>query len=251
MSLHGDTMGHGFKPLVSKIRCWNPNKGGYTKKNYNYMHYIATREGVDLSQINRIEDMVNVNADLNDYGEDLIGKEADNSTYLKYITNRPRSHGLFGNIDTDNFSEVSKKLNEVTKQDRIIFRGIISLSKEDAEALEYTSAEKWNTYLRSVMPDIAKELSVSPNNMTWVAAFHAEANHPHVHYMLWDNRDKVMSPYIHVARQEACRKICQDAMFTPENEALIRWITQKLLPEDYRWRRYTQMYKIKKMVTIT
>ena len=74
------------------------------------MHYIATREGVDLSQINRIEDMVNVNADLNDYGEDLIGKEADNSTYLKYITNRPRSHGLFGNIDTDNFSEVSKKI---------------------------------------------------------------------------------------------------------------------------------------------
>lgn len=42
MSLHGDTMGHGFKPLVSKIRCWNPNKGGYTKKNYNYMHYIAS-----------------------------------------------------------------------------------------------------------------------------------------------------------------------------------------------------------------
>lgn len=233
MSLHGDTMGHGFKPLVSKIRCWNPNKGGYTKKNYNYMHYIATREGVDLSQINRIEDMVNVNADLNDYGEDLIGKEADNSTYLKYITNRPRSHGLFGNIDTDNFSEVSKKLNEVTKQDRIIFRGIISLSKEDAEALEYTSAEKWNTYLRSVMPDIAKELSVSPNNMTWVAAFHAEANHPHVHYMLWDNRDKVMSPYIHVARQEACRKICQDAMFTPENEALIRSITEAERKELY------------------
>lgn len=233
MSLHGDTMGHGFKPLVSKIRCWNPNKGGYTKKNYNYMHYIATREGVDLSQINRIEDMVNVNADLNDYGEDLIGKEADNSTYLKYITNRPRSHGLFGNIDTDNFSEVSKKLNEVTKQDRIIFRGIISLSKEDAEALEYTSAEKWNTYLRSVMPDIAKELSVSPNNMTWVAAFHAEANHPHVHYMLWDNRDKVMSPYIHVSRQEACRKICQDAMFTPENEALIRSITEAERKELY------------------
>lgn len=233
MSLHGDTMGHGFKPLVSKIRCWNPNKGGYTNKNYNYMHYIATREGVDLSQINRIEDMVNVNADLNDYGEDLIGKEADNSTYLKYITNRPRSHGLFGNIDTDNFSEVSKKLNEVTKQDRIIFRGIISLSKEDAEALEYTSAEKWNTYLRSVMPDIAKELSVSPNNMTWVAAFHAEANHPHVHYMLWDNRDKVMSPYIHVSRQEACRKICQDAMFTPENEALIRSITEAERKELY------------------
>lgn len=233
MSLHGDTMGHGFKPLVSKIRCWNPNKGGYTKKNYNYMHYIATREGVDLSQINRIEDMVNVNADLNDYGEDLIGKEADNSTYLKYITNRPRSHGLFGNIDTDNFSEVSKKLNEVTKQDRIIFRGIISLSKEDAEALEYTSAEKWNIYLQSVMPDIARELSVSPNNMTWVAAFHAEANHPHVHYMLWDNRDKVMSPYIHVARQEACRKICQDAMFTPENEALIRSITEAERKELY------------------
>ena len=226
-------MGYGFKPLVSKIRCWNPNKGGYSKKNYNYMHYIATREGVDLSQINHIEDMVNVNADLNDYGEDLISKEADNSTYLKYITNRPRSHGLFGNIDTDNFSEVSKKLNEVTKQDRIIFRGIISLSKEDAEALEYTSAEKWNIYLQSVMPDIARELSVSPNNMTWVAAFHAESNHPHVHYMMWDNRDKVMSPYIHVARQEACRKICQDAMFTPENEALIRSITEAERKELY------------------
>lgn len=58
MSLHGDTMGHGFKPLVSKIRCWNPNKGGYTKKNYNYIVHITALNCSEenLQKLERLRD---------------------------------------------------------------------------------------------------------------------------------------------------------------------------------------------------
>lgn len=36
-------------PLISKIRCHNPNKQKSRVCNRNYLIYIATREGVDLS----------------------------------------------------------------------------------------------------------------------------------------------------------------------------------------------------------
>ena len=68
--------------VVSKIRSESPNKRNTAVKTYNYLYYIATREGVDLSQ------------------------QSENETYLQYIHERPRSHGLFGNIETDDIDSV-------------------------------------------------------------------------------------------------------------------------------------------------
>lgn len=227
-------MGHGYRPLISKIRIHNPNKTGSKKANYNYLHYIATREGVDLTRINSMDDLVQENVDLNSTEEETVYNHANDVDYLKYMSYRPRSHGLFGNIETENFSDVSKKINAASAQKKNIYRGIISLSGQDAKTLGYNSADKWDVYLKSVMPDIALTLGLSPNNMTWVAAFHAEDAHPHVHYMLWDNRDVVKSPYIHVKTQEACRQICQDKMFPDEYESIIRSISEEERKEYYK-----------------
>ena len=228
-------MAHGYRPVISKIRCVNPNSKGVKVKNYNFLKYIATREGVDLTRIRNItaNEAAEENMDLNDAGEDILFQGAQNETYLKYMAYRPKSHGLFGNIDTEDFKLVTKKLNQVSTEKKNVYRGVISLSSTDAEALGYKNIEKWNLYLKSVMPDIAHTLRLSPNDITWVAAFHMEDAHPHVHYMLWDNRDKVQSPYIHVRQQEECREICQKAMFSDEDETLIKEITAAERKEYY------------------
>ena len=229
-------MAHGYRPVISKIRCNNPNKTGTRVKNYNYLHYIATREGVDLTGVSSrmtIDEMLDENLDLNETGEERAFVESSDEVYLKYMAHRPRSHGLFGNINTDNFSDVSSRLNKAYEEKKNIYRGVISLSSLDAEALGYKNINKWNLYLKSVMPDIAAALRLSPNNITWVAAFHMEDSHPHVHYMLWDNGDKIRTPYIHVSQQQACREICQNAMFSDADEVVIRQITAAEREEYY------------------
>ena len=229
-------MAHGYRPLISKIRCNNPNKIGTRVKNYNYLHYIATREGVDLTDVSNrmtIEEMLDENLDLNEAGEDRAFAESSDEGYLKYMAHRPKSHGLFGNINTDNFSDVSSQLNKANQEKKNIYRGVISLSSLDAEVLGYKNIDKWNLYLKNVMPDIASALRLSPNDITWVAAFHMEDSHPHVHYMLWDNGDKIRTPYIHVSQQQACREICQDAMFSDTDETVIRQITAAEREEYY------------------
>lgn len=201
-------------PLVFKMRCHHPNRKRSIIANKNYLKYIATREGVDLS------------VEKNNYNinEDIIYKESENDKYIKYMANRPRSHGLFGNVDTSNLDKLAKQVADLTKQGKNIYRGIISLSGLDAEKLGYTSKEKWNTYLKKVMPDIAKEIGISVSSFTWVAAFHAEKSHPHVHFQLWDNTNKIKSPYIHTSIQHKCRKLLSDAMFDEEYENYIKEI---------------------------
>ncbi|MEG0962402.1 MAG: MobP3 family relaxase, partial [Lachnospiraceae bacterium] len=216
-----------FSPIISKIRCHNPNKTGSRCANRNYAHYIATREGVDLSAINSIDDVISLKVyPDNDSTEKLIYIEADNHTYASYIANRPRSHGMFGNIDSTDLSSICATMEHLTTQHRNIYRGIVSLSEKDAKLLGMCDKSSWENYLHSVLPDIAKTLGVSPTDFTWVAAFHAEESHPHVHYMLWDNRDRVCSPFIHISKQKHCRTILADNLFTKEYEKLIRELTK-------------------------
>ena len=225
--------GYGYRPVICKIEIKNPNKHSTKISNRNLLRYIATREGVDLSSINTINDAMKGNYDLTEKGEQAISLEAPDHEYLKYMSFRPRSHGLFGNIETENFMEVSKKLDAVSSEKRIVYRGIISLSEVDGKALGYNNTAKWNLYLNSVMPDIANTLGLSPNDMTWVAAFHAEQSHPHVHFMLWSNKDKVKNAFITNSQHLACREICQNAMFTDENEAIIKLVTEAERKEYY------------------
>lgn len=219
-----------FSPLISKIRCHNPNKKGSKNANRNNIKYIATRSGVDISNLKdaeNINDLLRENKEWvnNSMNEDKLSSVADNDTYMKYIAERPRSHGLFGNIDTTDLDKVGKDIYDLTKKGRNIYRGVISLSQKDAEMLGFTNKDAWNTYLRSVMPDIAKELGISTVDFSWVAAYHAEKSHPHIHFQLWDNRDVIKSSYIHPSRQSNIRNMLSKEMFNDDYEKFVRDIT--------------------------
>lgn len=220
------------KPLVSKIRVHNPNKRGSSKANTNYVTYIATREGVSLERVKDIDDLLQVDGILKgNLNETIVHQEAGNVEYMEYMAKRPRSHGLFGNIDTEDLKEVAREVAAASNEGKIIYRGIISLCSEDATNLGFKDAGSWYSYLKKVMPEIAKELGISTYDHTWVGAFHAEESHPHVHYELWDNRDVIKSPYIHVSQQNKIRKLLSEEMFDNEYEQSIRQVFEAELTE--------------------
>lgn len=204
-------------PLISKIRCPNPNLGKKIRiMNRNHVIYIATREGVDLSP-----DPPTGNKEYDDRNTkiDEEMKETNplkNTDYLKYIQERPKSHGLFGNIDTENIVDLGNKIADMTKQGKCIYRGIISLSEQDALELGYTNKKQWELYMNSAMYWIRKEFNIDINDFRWVAAFHMEPTHPHCHYMFWDSSSKIHSSYIHLTKQHACREALSKEMFHDE-----------------------------------
>ena len=230
-----------YSPLISKIRVYNPNKHGSSSANRNYVQYIATRDGVSLEHVNSINDLLNDTNQV-EINEELIYRETSNSDYVEYIARRPRSHGLFGNIDTDDLKEVSSQIYKKSQEGKIIYRGIISLGEKDAEVLGYRNVEAWNQYLQKVMPDIAEKLGVSVTDHTWVAAFHAEESHPHVHYMLWDNKDRIKSPFVHTATQQKIRIYLEEQMFDDTYERAVKQACKEELEAIYAVRNTERQY---------
>ena len=119
-----------------------------------YLEYIGTREGVELLP----------------------------AGYMEYMTERPRSHGLFGDEDNVDMGAAMKELNQYPGN---IWTHIISLKREDAERLGYDHAAQWRNLIRAHRNEIAAAMNIPPSDFRWYAAFHDEGNHPHIHMMAW------------------------------------------------------------------
>ena len=204
-------------PLVSKIRCHHPNKQKSRVCNRNYLVYIATREGVDLSDITYLK----IEQQLEELNDTNVSIESAYDLYAKYIAERPGSHGLFGNFDITNVNTVANHLADLTSSGKTIYRGIVSLSEKDAKELGYigdTAKDKWVQFMRASMPDISKQFNIPIDKLKWTAAVHMEKNHPHCHYMFWHDGEAITNPYIHTSVQNACREILSKEMFKEERE---------------------------------
>ena len=204
-------------PLISKIRCHNPNLRKSKVCNRNYLIYIGTREGVDLSDVN----MSGQELQLENLNDASMSEESANDLYAKYIAERPGSNGLFGNVDVSDVKRLGNDLANLTAQGRNVYRGIVSLSGDDAVQLGYTQKENWVRFIRSTIPDVAHEFGIPVDRLRWCAAVHMEKDHPHSHYMFWDSAGKVQSPYIHSSKQNKCRELLSKEMFKAEYEQAI------------------------------
>lgn len=202
---------------ISKIRCENPNKKSKTPTlNRNNLMYVATREGVDLTP-----------SSLTGHNEN----DDSNSVYMRYISERPRSHGLFGNLparEIDDLDALCSSMYQLSKT-QPVFKGVLSLKEEDALTLGYDKKEKWESTLRIALPMVAEQLKIHPTELRWVAAFHQEKGHPHVHYMLWTDSDKIISSYIHTSTQHKCREIFSKHIFAEERSL---YIVDKTIARD-------------------
>lgn len=128
-----------------------------------------------------------------------------NTAHIKYIGTRPGvmknsladESGLFGKVNQLTFqrnlslSEVIQKVNQVSKEEKNVFRSIISFTSEQAAKLKLSSLSDWQEYAKCQIPIIAKEMGIKMENMEWAAAVHNKAGHPHIHIAFWDLNQQV------------------------------------------------------------
>ena len=164
-------------------------KSGYIKPGGsagNYAEYIGTRDGVEL-----------LNA---------------GDQYLKYIAERPRSHGLFSNVQN---TDLEKTMQEVNSHPAPVWTFIYSLKREDAVRLGYNSAESWRKLLLAHQTELAEAMKIPPNQFRWCAAFHDEKHHPHIHMMVWsaDPKQGYLTEHgIEAMRSKLTNDIFQDEL---------------------------------------
>ncbi len=164
-------------------------KSGYIKSGGgagHYTEYIATRDGVEL-----------LNA---------------GDQYLKYIAERPRSHGLFSNVQN---TDLEKTMQEVNSHSAPVWTFIYSLKREDAARLGYDSAESWRKLLLAHQTELAEAMKIPPNQFRWCAAFHDEKHHPHIHMMVWSADPKqgyLTEQGIEAMRSKLTNDIFQDEL---------------------------------------
>ena len=143
--------------LIQKSGYIKPGNGGG-----HYAEYIATREGVEMLDA------------------PLLSHQG--SGYLKYMAERPRSHGLFS---PDGPTDLEKTMAEINGHDGPVWTFVYSLKREDAARLGYENSESWRKLLLAYQTELAQAMKIPPSSFRWCAAFHNEKHHPHIHMMVW------------------------------------------------------------------
>ncbi len=190
----------------------------------NYVKYIATREGVSLTEKNIpqsqkqekiIERLINdfpaskklpeyekYSADKNSRNasecisaiiDDNMDLLADREIYINYLGTRPNavrigSHGLFS--ETDKPINLAKTAREVALHEGNVWTHVVSLRREDAERTGYNNLPAWRNLVKRHIDDIAAAQKIDRKNLKWYAAFHDKENNPHVHIVVYSQNPK-------------------------------------------------------------
>lgn len=200
------------RPLISIIRCNNPNRKSSPMRNHNLLVYIGSREGVDISnpELDKLiqENMTN----------DIIYPSSEK----EIVFSIPEEvNGLFGNVDTSDIHSLANRVAGMTRDGKNIYNGIISLHEEDAIRLGYDSKEAWVNSMKAIIPDIAYEFHIPIDKLEWAAALHMESGHPHCHYMFWRTDTKIRSSFIHSSVQDRCRMNISKVFLEADREAAV------------------------------
>ena len=188
----------------------------------NLVKYIATRETVEKyspkkkgmpvteNQQQLISELLKINSDgkkLPEYSDYLKNPSKENASELlselleqsadliadkeilvKYVAERPGvekigKHGLFS--DSDDEIVLSQAQKNIAKHQGNVWSHVISLTREDAERLGYTTPDMWRNLIMRHTDDIAKAQNIHLENLRWYAAFHNTAHHPHIHLLVY------------------------------------------------------------------
>lgn len=171
-----------------------------------YVRYMATRPGVAL-----VEELADERV--------LLPDGADAETYAKYISERPRSHGLFG-VDPAGQPDLAATMKEVAEAQKRgpTWRLIISLREEDAVRASLHGPGEWRELTRRIMGRFSSEaMGLSPEQVQWVGAYHPETGHPHVHVEVWTTAEAPIRRGVLTKDElKAARRIVTQEIFGPE-----------------------------------
>lgn len=204
--------------VIFKMTFKHPNRPDTTSKNMSHVAYISSRPGVDKTITES-----DLKKELEKGLEEL---SSDDETYIKYIDERPRSHGLFGKDGLEDPKDVQEEVGNVNS---FVWRGIVSLAESDARSLGYMDKENWQNMLRAKVPEMASKMEIRPSNLRWVAAVHMEKGHPHAHIMFWEKEPERTIGIVRPKILDNIRKLYTDEIF---EEQRLELITEKNTMRD-------------------
>ena len=196
-------------------------------KRRNYTKYIATREGsvpilnanenapatknqqeLILSLLNDFPDSKEL-FEYEDYqknptvknGSALISEILDRNmdrltsreNYVGYLANRPGavkfgSHGLFSQSDEP--IDLEKVAKEIADHGGNVWTHVVSLRRDNAQAMGYDNLKAWRELVKRQIPNIAKYQKIDMANLKWYAAFHDKKTNPHVHIIIYSTNER-------------------------------------------------------------
>ncbi len=132
-----------------------------------------------------------------------------NVKHLAYIAtkqaecefNNGCAFSLWGNVGDGtgtiyDWQKTKQILSAESKAHKLVYRAVLSLDADTSQHKDYTSRESWQKITESHLVDIAKQHDIKPQNLRWVASYHAATGHPHTHIMFWDASDALHNEYI-------------------------------------------------------
>lgn len=199
---------------------------GKRKQLYHYVKYIATREGsvpipnanetapatkkqqeLILSLLNDFPDSKDL-FEYEDYQKDptvkngsaliseILDRNMDRLTnrvnYVGYLANRPGavrfgSHGLFSQSDEP--IDLEKIAKEIANHGGNVWTHVVSLRRDNAQAMGYDNLKAWRELVKRQIPNIAKNQKIDMKNLKWYAAFHDKKTNPHVHIIVYSTNE--------------------------------------------------------------
>lgn len=202
-------------------------KGGSSARRSNLLHYVATREGVELLQdeerhlpatkkqreyIARLTRAFPSAIELLEY-EDYTATSTRSSAhefieqvreqyiepldqrenFIDYVANRPGAqqlgdHGLWN--AEGKVPVLAHAMREVAEHPGNVWTPVISLRREDAERLGYADAENWRALVNATICDLASGYKIHPDHLRWYAAFHEKENSVHIHMVVYSTDPK-------------------------------------------------------------
>ena len=160
------------KQLIMELIQINPDG----KKLPEYSDYLKNPSKENASEL--LSELLEQSADM----------IADKEILVKYVAERPGvekigKHGLFS--DGDDEIILSQAQKNIAEHQGNVWSHVISLPREDAERLGYTTPEIWRNLIMRHTDDIAKAQNIRLENLRWYAAFHNTTHHPHIHLLVY------------------------------------------------------------------
>ncbi len=165
-------------------------------------------------------------------------------TMVNYMATRPGvvkdgEHGLFSSDDVTDLEAYKKEVSEHTGN---IYSTVVSLRREDADALGFDSQENWKNAVKAKLDVVAKNSGIPLNDLRWCAAMHNTGHHPHIHLMYWSKNPSTQN-YLSKQGIEKIKSAFAHEIFRGEFEQIYE--VQKDLTQELKKESETLLHNLK------
>lgn len=180
-----------MKNVVFKMKFNHPNFFRSSKLNANHFSYICKRPGA------------------------MHNKEQDFCCFGKV---EELGYNKFGDIN--NFEYIKNHILEKSKNKTTFYKGVISLTEEDALEKGFDSRKKWEELIKNNASKIAKQMGIKIEDFEYVCSVHMEKGHPHMHFMAWDKNQEILKTTLPKSSFAKIRKALTNDIFKEDLQDL-------------------------------